>query len=322
VTAPSDRPLAGRIVVLTGASSGIGRAAALAWAKQGARLRLVGRDPTKLDDVVGAARAFGAEAVGLRGDFEDLRSVRELAEALLAREEPLHVLVNNAGAWYAEPRRSKDGYEATFAVNHLAPFLLTQRLLPRLRASDGDRRIVHVGSRVHLQAGQTTTPIGRVVHLLNILGVPAGARGARLAIESFDGIHSDDSIDRRAQYRGLEAYAQSKLAQLVYAFELARQEPAIASNVVHPGSVATEVTRDSRLLTAVMPVARWVLKTPEQGAATLTHAASDPRLRGVTGRYFARCREARCAEIAHDRALAAEVWAHSESLVARALVAR
>ena len=313
MSAEAERPLAGRVVVLTGASSGIGRAAALAWAKQGARLRLVGRDPAKLDDVVGAAQALGAEAVGLRCDFEDLRSVRDLADALIARDEPLHVLVNNAGAWYAEPRRSKDGYEATFAVNHLAPFLLTQQLLPRLRASDGDRRVVHVGSRVHLQAGQTATPMGRVVHLLNILGVPAGARGARLAIDTID------SSDREEGYRGLEAYAQSKLAQLVYALELARREPHIASNVVHPGSVATDVTRDSRLLTAVMPVARWVPKTPEQGAATLTHAASDPRLRGVTGRYFAGCRAARCAEIAHDTAQAAEVWARSEQLAERAL---
>jgi retinol dehydrogenase-14 len=313
VSAEAERPLAGRVVVLTGASSGIGRAAALAWANQGARLRLVGRDPAKLDDVVGAAQALGAEAVGLRCDFEDLRSVRDLADALLARDEPLHVLVNNAGAWYAEPRRSKDGYEATFAVNHLAPFLLTQLLLPRLRVSDGDRRVVHVGSRVHLQAGQTATPMGRVVHLLNLLGVPAGARGARLAIDTLD------SIDHQEGYRGLEAYAQSKLAQLVCALELARREPDIASNVVHPGSVATDVTRDSRFLTAVMPVARWVLKTPEQGAATLTHAASDPRLRGVSGRYFARCREARCAEIGHDTAQAAAVWARSEALVERAL---
>jgi len=316
VTDHEGHPLAGRVVVLTGASSGIGRAAALAWATQGARLRLVGRDPAKLADVVGAAEHLGAEAVGLRCDFEDLRSVRDLADALLARDEPLHVLVNNAGAWYAERRRSKDGYEATFAVNHLASFLLTERLLPRLRASDGDRRVVHVGSRVHLQAGQTATPMGRLVHLLNVLGVPAGARGARLLLDGVDGSESI-AIDRG--YRGLEAYAQSKLAQLVYALELARREPGIASNVVHPGSVATDVTRDSRLLTAVMPVARWVLKTPEQGAATLTHAASDPRLRGVTGRYFARCREARFADIAHDRALAAEVWAKSEAMVARAL---
>jgi retinol dehydrogenase-14 len=295
-----------RTVLLTGASSGIGRAAALELARRGARLRLTGRDPRKLDEVVAQARALGSEAIGQPCDMSSLADVRALASWLLERDEPLHVVVHNAGVWHASFRRSRDGYEDTFAVNHLAPFLLTHLLLPRLRESDGDRRIVHVSSRLHLQAGQTATLLGRAIHLLNVLGVPAGGTSARLEF---------DAIDREVDFRGLEAYARSKLGQLVFALELARREPGIASNAVHPGSVATDVTRDSRMLTWVAPAARLVLKTPEEGAETLLHAACDPSTSGVTGKYFARCREARYAAIADDRAVASELWTLSARLV-------
>jgi retinol dehydrogenase 14 len=201
--------------------------------------------------------------------------------------------------WHPDFRRSRDGFEDTFAVNHLAPFLLTHLLLPRMRETPGDRRVVHVSSRLHLQAGQTASLRGRVVHLLNVLGVSAGAKGARLDL---------DAVDDREGYRGLEAYARSKLAQLVFSCELARREAEVTSNALHPGSVATEVTRDNKVLHTLQPLAKYVLKTPEEGAHTSVHVATDPALRGVTGRYFARSREARPAPLVEDRALAARLW--------------
>ena len=297
-------PVERRTVLVTGASAGIGLATALDLARRGMRVRIAGRDPAKLEAARSTLAAFSDDVVALRADLSSLADVRRLAEAVLARDEPLHVLVHNAGVWHPDFRLSKDGFEDTFAVNHLAPFLLTRLLLPRMRATPGDRRIVHVSSRLHLQAGQTATLRGRAVHLLNVLGIPAGAAGAHLDWAA---------LDRREGYRGLEAYARSKLAQVLFSNELARREREVTSNALHPGSVATEVTRDDRLLHALLPLGRLVLKTPEEGARTSVRLATDPALAGVTGRYFARSREAAPAAIVHDRDAAARLWALSEA---------
>ena len=169
------------ICLITGASGGIGLATALAMRDRGYAVRIVGRDPTKL---AAAAAQLGAGVVAFRADFSSLAEVRQLAADVLARDEPLHVLINNAGVWHPDFRLSRDGFEDVFAVNHLAPFLLTQLLLPRLRATRGDRRIVHVSSRLHLQAGQATSIRGRVVHALNVVGVRVGGAAAASASRS------------------------------------------------------------------------------------------------------------------------------------------
>jgi len=292
-----------RTVLITGASGGIGLATALDLARRGLRLRIAGRDPEKLEAARRRIAAISGDVVALRADLSSLADVRRLAEELLAKDEPLHVLVHNAGVWHPDFRLSRDGFEDTFAVNHLAPFLLTRLLLPRMRATPGDRRIVHVSSRLHVQAGQTASLRGRAVHVLNVLGVPAGATGARFDF---------DALDRREGYRGLEAYARSKLAQVIFSNELARREREVTSNALHPGSVATEVTRDNRMLHALVPLSRLVLKSPEQGARTSVYVATDPALRGLSGRYFASARQARPAAIVHDRDVAARLWAISE----------
>lgn len=294
-----------RIALVTGGSAGIGLATALELARRGHTLRLVGRDPAKLEAARRAVSAHDPDVRVLRADLASLDEVRALAHEVLARDEGLHVLVNNAGVWHPDFRLSKDGHEDTFAVNHLASFLLTNLLLPRMRETPGDRRIVHVSSRLHVQAGQTATLRGRAVHLLNVLGVRAGSRGARFDF---------DALDRREGYKGIEAYARSKLAQVIFSNELARREKDVTSNAVHPGSVATEVTRDNPLLFALQPLSRFVLKTPEQGAATSVHVATDPSLRGVSGRYFASSREAKPAPITHDREVAERLWRLSAQL--------
>lgn len=284
----------GRVCLITGASGGIGLATARALGRRGAVLRVVGRDAGKLER---AAAEVGA--IAYRADFSSLEQVRALADEVLARDEPLHVLINNAGVWHPNLELSADGFEDTFAVNHLAPFLLTCLLVPRMRESEGDRRVVHVSSRLHLHAGQPTRPHGVVVNLLNVVGIEAGGRSASLDF---------DAIDRRESYRGLEAYARSKLAQILFSNELARREKDVTSNALHPGSVASDVQRDSALLSFLAPLARPLLKTTEQGARTSVYVATEPSLSRVSGRYFANSREAEPASVVHDRGVAERLW--------------
>jgi NAD(P)-dependent dehydrogenase (short-subunit alcohol dehydrogenase family) len=289
-----------RIAIITGASGGIGLATAEALAKKGYSLRVVGRTPAKLDAAVEGLRSITTDVKGFQADFSSLEQVRELAGTLLERDEPIHVLVNNAGVWHSEFRRSKDGYEDTFAVNHLAPFLLTTQLLPRMRESDGDRRIVHVSSRLHRQAGTAKTVFGRLFNVLNLsVLLPNGGPEAQFEF---------DALDREEDFRGLEAYARSKLAQVIISAELARREPEVTSNVVHPGSVQTDVTRGTKWLYILKPISGPFLRSPAQGAATSVHVATAPELQTVTGKYFASCKPARAAAIASDAGVGKRLW--------------
>ncbi|MEZ4340128.1 MAG: SDR family NAD(P)-dependent oxidoreductase [Sandaracinaceae bacterium] len=284
----------GRTCVITGGSGGIGLETARALRARGANVWIVGRNAEKL---AAAAAELGAEA-SFRADFSSLDEVRGLADELLAKGAPIHVLVNNAGVWHQRFKRSKDGFEDTFAVNHLAPYLLTRLLLPRLRESGG-ARVVHVSSRLHQQAGQTSSLRGRIVHLANVARLPLRPAPAR-----FD----EAALDREEGFQGLEAYARSKLAQILFSNELARREPEVASNAVHPGSVATDVTRDSAFLSIGIKLVSFAIKTPEQGARTSVRVASDPALAGVSGRYFANAKEAKPSPVVHDEALAKRLW--------------
>lgn len=289
-----------RIAIITGASGGIGLATAEALAKKNYSLRVVGRTPAKLEAAVSGLRSITNDVEGFQADFSSLEQVRQLATTLLARDEAIHVLVNNAGVWHSEFRRSKDGFEDTFAVNHLAPFLLTTQLLPRMRESEGDRRIVHVSSRLHRQAGTAKTAFGRLFNVLNLqVLLPNGGPEA-----TFD----FDALDREEEFRGLEAYARSKLAQVIISAELARREKDITSNVVHPGSVQTDVTRGTKWLYVLKPISGLFLRSPAQGAATSVHVATAEALEGVTGKYFASCKEARAAAVASDPSVGKRLW--------------
>lgn len=309
----------GRLFLVTGASAGIGAETAKGLAARGADVWIVGRNPERTERVRALLEQAGArDARAFRADFSSLADMRRLAAEIRATGRPLHGLVNNAGLWHQERHESAEGFEDTFAVNHLAPFLLTHLLLPSLRegarasshaGSNGEARIVHVSSRLHEQAGNVGTLAGRLVHLAGVLNLPRPPLGQ-------PGFDFDDLAMRR-EYHGLAAYARSKLAQLLFSNELSRrlEGSGVTSNAVHPGSVATEVTRESPLLAFGQKLVTGILKTPEEGAATTLFVASDPSVRGKSGRYFADSAEKEPAKSATSVEDARRLWALSERMV-------
>jgi NAD(P)-dependent dehydrogenase (short-subunit alcohol dehydrogenase family) len=283
------RDVKDKVVLITGASSGIGVETARGMALRGAHVLITGRDRERTSAVaerlIDETRNPSIEP--LIADFSSLQQVKRLAEEVQSKVGRLDVLVNNAGLWHQNRHQSVDGYEDTFAVNHLAPFLLTEELLPLLR-STGQARVVHVASRLH-------------------------ARPKRLAL--------DDLQWERSPYRGLRVYAHSKLAQVVYSSELARRlaGTGVTSNSLHPGDVSTNVTRDSKFLSWGIRVAAFFLKTPEEGARTSLHIACAPALEGVSGKYFSDEREAKAHRDAQNVELGRELVRISRQLVDAAL---
>jgi NAD(P)-dependent dehydrogenase (short-subunit alcohol dehydrogenase family) len=278
--------LDGKTILITGATSGIGLESAVALARMGARTVLVGRDPGRTaSSVVEVKRRSGSEKVeSLLADFASLDEVRRLAADALARHDRIDVLVNNAGAVFKARTLTKDGIESTWAVNHLAPFLLTNLLLERLKAS-GPARIVNVASR-------------------------ASYRGS---------MDLDDPEYRRGGYSILGAYARSKLANVLFSNELARRltGSGVTSNSLHPGVVATNIW--SGAPSFARPVlalyARLAMITPEEGAKTMVHLAASPEVEGRTGLYWDESRPKRAAKLALDEALARRLWEVSAAQV-------
>lgn len=274
----------GRVCVVTGASSGIGRATALGLARMGATLALVCRDRSRgeaaLRDVV--ATAGGGEVRLFLADLSSQQEVRRLAGELLARYPAIHVLVNNAGVVNTQHTTTVDGIETVFAVNHLAHFLLTHLLLDRLCAA-GRARTVNVASEAHRFA-------------------------RRIDLE-------DPGPGRR--YRPMRVYGHSKLANLLFNAELARRlaGTGVTTNASHPGAVATRLGQNNGLLARLaISLLRPFFRTPERGAATSIYLASSAAVEGVSGRYFIDCREATPAPQARDAEAARRLWEASERL--------
>jgi len=277
------RPLAGRTCVVTGGTSGIGREIAAALAARGATLVIVCRDPERGEAARTAiARATGNEAVSLA--FADLgvqADVRRVAADLLARCPAIHVLVNNAGVVNLRRTLTPDGLEQTFAVNHLAYYLLTRLLLPRLRAS-APARIVNVASEAH----------------------------------RFGPLDLDDLQNAR-RYRPMRVYGQSKLCNVLFTAELARRLDGTGVTVTccHPGAVATRLGQNNgRVATVMTRLLAPFFRTPAQGADTAIWLATAPELDGVSGRYFARRRPKRPSPAALDEALQGRLWEVSARL--------
>jgi NAD(P)-dependent dehydrogenase (short-subunit alcohol dehydrogenase family) len=275
----------GKVAVVTGASGGIGLETALGLARVGFEVHLVGRSPERTE----AAHALVSEISGqpaafYLADFSSLDAVRRLGDTLAAATPKLHLLVNNAGLWHPKKKVSQDGLDDTIAVNHLAPFVLTMRLLDALRAA-APARVVHVSSRLHRSAG------------------------------AFD---FEDPQWERKRYRGLGAYSQSKLANVLFSNELARRlaPDGVSSNSLHPGDVATDVTRDSKLLQFGSRVAGRLLLTPKEGAATSLIVATSPELEGVSGCYFADGKQEEPSRHALNEADAARLWSWSAAVAA------
>jgi NAD(P)-dependent dehydrogenase (short-subunit alcohol dehydrogenase family) len=274
----------GKVCVITGATSGIGREAALQLARLGARLVLVGRDPRRGADAVAwlKERVPGAAAAVLVGDLLRLAEIRRLAAALRAEADRIDVLVNNAGAIFDRHALTEDGVERTFALNHLAYFLLTHLLRDRLEAS-APARIVNVASEAH--------------------------RGAALDFSDLAGVRGDS---------GWSAYRRSKLANILFTAELARRlaGSGITANCLHPGFVASRFGDETGpLLRFGLRLAKRVAAiSPEEGARTIVHLASSSEVAGVSGRYFAKCRELEPSPAARDAAAAGRLWNESARL--------
>ncbi len=274
----------GKVCVVTGASSGIGRATAHGLARRGARVVLVCRSEARGAPVAEeiARPGCGGSATLLLADLASQRQVRAVAADIRTRFERLDVLINNAGVAGARPRQATgEGLERTFAVNHLAPFLLTTLLLDRLKAS-APARVIALSSAAH----------------------------------RFFPLDFDDLQGER-RYSPFGAYARSKLANVLFTHELARrlEGTGVTANCLHPGVVATNIFRDSpRVLRALF--AGPLALSPERGADTVLHLAAAPEAAGVSGRYFVRRRPVRPSRAARDAAAARRLWQASEALTA------
>ncbi|TMD61535.1 MAG: SDR family oxidoreductase [Chloroflexi bacterium] len=276
----------GKICLVTGATSGIGKATALGLAQMGATMVMVGRDPEKGEAVQREIKTKSRnEAVDLLlADLSSQESIRQLAENFLERYTKLHVLINNAGMVSLRRRETVDGLEVTFAVNQLAPFLLTNLLLDVLKAS-APSRIINVSSDSH-EAGY---------------------------------IKMDD-LQLEKHYRFMRAYGQSKLALVLFTYELARrlQGTGVTANCLHPGFVATNIGQNG-----TGPIGRAVVNlifssvgiSPEEGSKTSIFLATSPEVEGVTGKYFVKSIPKRSAPITYDETLQRQLWEESARLV-------
>jgi len=277
--------MAGKTVLVTGGTGGIGKATAAGLAAVGARVGIVGRDLSRTRAAAAEiAATSGNPAVDAFGaDMSAQAEVRRLAREVLDAYPRLDVLVNNVGGFWSTRRVTADGLEHTFAVNHLAGFLLTDLLLDRLKAS-APARIVTVSS-----------------------GAQANGR-----------MHFDDLQGERG-YSGQRAYNQSKLANVMFTYELARrlEGSGVTATVLHPGVVRTGFAAEdpSPLWKILLPLIRPLLKTPAKGAATSIYLASSPEVGGVTGTYFVNSKPKTSSKSSYDQAAAARLWRISVDLV-------
>lgn len=260
----------GKICIITGASSGLGKAAALQLADMGAIVIAVCRNQQQIRSDI---ETFVA-------DLSSQGAIRRLAQALLKKYPNIDVLIHNAGVLLPRREITIDGLEETFAVNHLAPFLLTKLLLPSLQA----------------------TPSSRVIIVTS--------RAEELGEIDFKDLQAQNS------YHWMTAYAQSKLANLLFAYELTRQlrGAQVAVHCLHPGLIHSRLGRqfNSRILLPIL--LRPFMQKASQAAKALVRLAVDPALAEVTGKYFIKYREAKSSSRSYDVQLAKNLWEHSESL--------
>jgi len=279
----AEANLEGRTCLVTGASSGIGEETAAGLARCGARVILVARDRERGEASAARVKAkTGNAAVELLlADLASQAEIRRLAGQVLERCPALHVLVNNAAVVNLSRETTVDGYEMTFAVNHLAYFLLTRLLLDRLVESS-PARIVNVASTGH-KYGQL----------------------------DFDDLQSERS------YSCMRAYGTSKLANVLFTYELARrlEGTGVTANCLHPGAVSTRLgTNNGRLGRIVVPLLRPFFLTAEEGARTSIYLAASDEVENVSGKYFVKCRLKESSPESHDEALARRLWQASSQL--------
>lgn len=273
----------GKIVLITGATSGIGEATALELAGLGAEVVITYRSAQKFKETETRIRQQYPMAIvkGMQVDLEDLDSVRQLAAHFRNQYSQLDVLVNNAGAIFTERGTTKDGFERTFGLNHLAHFVLTLELLPLLKAS-APARIINVSS----------------------------------AAQSQGKLNFDDLMGER-RYSAFRAYCQSKLANVVFTYDLAQRlrDADIAVHALHPGVVATGFGLNNEgFLAKVVRFAQGLMIRPEQGAKTSVFLATAPEIQQQTGMYWAKCKPRRTRPESYERTVQQRLWQESERL--------
>ncbi|XP_058974611.1 retinol dehydrogenase 12-like [Musca domestica] len=274
----------GKVVIVTGCNTGIGKEVALEMAKRGARVYMACRDFNKCEK----ARR---EIVLLSGntnvfnrilDLSSLQSVREFAEKFNSEERRLDILVNNAGIMAPPRKLTTDGFEQQFGVNHLGHFLLTNLLLDKLKAS-APSRVVVLSSLAHI--------FGRI---------------------------QKDDINSEQSYDPFKAYAQSKLANILFTRKLAKmlKDAKVDVNCLHPGSVQSELSRNNILLKVFSAIfSKFILRSTKGGAQTVLYLALDPDMEGITGGYYDRMELAPLTRKARDDEMADWLWKKSEEMV-------
>jgi retinol dehydrogenase 14 len=279
----SNGGMGGKTVLITGGTGGIGKATAVALAAMGANVVVVGRNPERGEAAVEEIRAQShSESVGLMlADLCVQSEVRRLAEEFLERHDRLDVLANNAGLVQSKRTETPDGIETTLATNHLAPFLLTNLLLERLKQS-APSRVITVSSEAQ-----------------------------RWGTVDFEDLQS------RRNYRGFPVYGMTKLANIMFTYELAERlnSTGVTANCLHPGPVGTNFGQNNRGLMALFfRTFKPFMRSPEQGADTLIWLASSPELEGVSGKYFSDRKEIQAKKVANDPAARRRLWEISEEL--------
>lgn len=283
-----------RIVMVTGATNGIGEVTARELASQGATVVIVSRSETKCRATADRIKsATGRTDVGyIVADLSSLAGIRQAAAEFRAMYDRLDVLVNNAGGYFNDRKLSEDGYEMTFALNHLNYFLLTHELLDLIKRSGqetGDARIINVASEAHRMA---------------------------------NGINFDD-LQRETKYSGFPVYAESKLMNIMFSLHLAEKldGSGVAVNAVHPGFVRSGFGRNNNwLVSSLVGLAQIFAKSPEQGAETNIYLASSPDVAGITGKYWSDSKQKEPADVAFDREQRERLWNVSVELCGLAAV--
>src|SRR5215204_6047846 len=275
--------MGGKTVLITGGTSGIGKATAVALAAMGANVVVVGRNSERGEAALEEIRAQGhSESVELMlADLSVQSEVRGLAEEFLERHDRLDVLVNNAGLVQSKRTETPDGIETTLTINHLAPFLLTNLLLEVLKES-APSRIVTVSSEAR--------------------------RGAKIDFGDLQSVR---------RYRGFGVYGMTKLANILFTYELAERlrGTGVTANCVHPGPVNTNFGMNNRgLMVLLFRAFKPFMRTPEKGADTLIYLASSPEVEGTSGRYFSDRKVISTFEEPHDMHTQKRLWEESEGL--------
>jgi NAD(P)-dependent dehydrogenase (short-subunit alcohol dehydrogenase family) len=286
--ANSTADMDGKVCLVTGATSGIGEITAAALAARCAQVVVVGRNQQKAEDTVQRIQSeTGSNSVHyLLADFADFQQIHDLVSSFRTQYSRLDVLINNAGAYFNTRRQTAYGVEMTFLVNHLAPFLLTNLISDMIKASPS-ARIINVSSDAH-----------------------------RYGSMDFN------NLEFKRGYFGMKAYARSKLANILFTYELARQleGSTVTVNALHPGHIATDIYRTN--FSVIGPILKWIMGffalTPEEGARTSIYLASSPDVAGVTGQYFVEKEAVQSSPMSYDKNLARQLWRVSEQLSGQA----